>query len=144
MVCGSSGLIPELRTIVMPARAGGPDGVTIDVVRVGQRSMVRVGRRDDGPNALAALIPASLFSTAGTQQVIGRNTYVRIATRDNMTIIEQGPPPTAGSDPFVAKLHSDLYGLTVVASLPRSALLAEANELKWQATMFVACEAVSK
>jgi sensor c-di-GMP phosphodiesterase-like protein len=143
MMCGSSGLIPELRTIVMPARAGDADGVTIDVVRVGgRRSMVRV-LREEGATSLAALIPTSLFSTAGTQQAIGRNTYVRVATRDNMTIIEQGPPPTAGSDPFVATLRSELYGLTVVASLPRSALLPEANELKWQATMFGAIMLVS-
>jgi sensor c-di-GMP phosphodiesterase-like protein len=137
MICGSSGLIPELQTVVVPSRSDGTDDFMIDVVRVdGRQSMVRVLRRDLGPNALAALIPAALLSTSGSLQVIGRSTHVRIATRDNMTIVEQGPPPAANAEPFVATLRSEHYGLTAVASLPRSALLAEARELRWQATMF--------
>ena len=135
MVCGSSGIIPDLRMVVTPARGEAMEGVTIDVVRVGDgQAMVRVLRRDVSGVGLAALIPASLFGTVASQRTAGLNPFIRLASRDDMTIHEQGQPPVAGAPEFEASERSLRYGLTATASLPLSALLGETQRLKEQAT----------
>jgi sensor c-di-GMP phosphodiesterase-like protein len=137
MMCGSSGLLPDVRTIVVPARSGMADRIAIDVVRVGNRErMVRVLRPEAGGGGLAALIPASLFDVAATERIAGPSPFVRIATRDNMTIVEQGSAPGPGSAPFRQTIGSDRYGLVATAALPRAALTAEADQLKAQAIVF--------
>jgi sensor c-di-GMP phosphodiesterase-like protein len=137
MICGSSGLLHDVRTIVVPARGGAADRIAIDVVRVRNRErMVRVLRSDPSGGGLAALIPASLFEVAATERIVGLSTFVRVATRDNMTIVEQGSAPGPGSAPFTRTIRSDRYRLIARAALPRAALTAEAGQLKGQTTVF--------
>jgi sensor c-di-GMP phosphodiesterase-like protein len=137
MICGSSGLLPDVQTIVVPTRGEAADRIAIDVVRVGNRErMVRVLKSEAGGGGLAALIPASLFEVAATERIVGLGTFVRVATRDNMTIVEQGTAPRPGAAPFTRTIRSDRYGLIVTAALPRAALTMVADQLKGQATVF--------
>jgi sensor c-di-GMP phosphodiesterase-like protein len=98
--------------------------------------MVRVLKSEAGGGGLAALIPASLFEVAATERIVGLGTFVRVATRDNMTIVEQGSAPRPGAAPFTRTIRSDRYGLIATAALPRAALTMVADQLKGQATVF--------
>ena len=136
VLCGSAGANVGPRTIITSQRPAGGGSTTIEVVSVDDRqTMVRV-LREGGAVGLAALIPAPLFGTTVSQQGGALNASIRMMTRDGTVIVERGSVPAADSDPFVARQHSDRYGLTAAAWLPRAALQGELERLKGQATAF--------
>ena len=135
-LCSSSeGLLGTRMTVASRhvMRAG---DLTFDVVRIGDRqTMVRVVRRDSDAVGLAALIPAQLFGATVSPNGSALDPHIRMAAADGTTIIERGPTPASGSNPFAASARSSKYGFVAETSLPRAALQGESDGLKEQATM---------
>jgi len=138
VLCNSSGAMLDPAAHPVSQWPEGAGNVTIDVVRVGNRqAMVRVLRRGDGAGALAALIPAPLFSVAALQHGAAADAHIRVTTDDGETIVERGPAAAAAeSGSFTATRYSDRHSLVATVSLPRAALRGEAEQLKRQATAF--------
>jgi sensor c-di-GMP phosphodiesterase-like protein len=136
VLCSSSGVTIGPRSVISSQRVEGVGNASIDVIMVDDRqTMVRV-RRENGATGLAALISAELFGTIASAQTFASVASLRMTTRDHTVIVERGPQPVAEADPFETSLHSDRYGLTATAWLPRAALSGEAERLKGQAIAF--------
>jgi sensor c-di-GMP phosphodiesterase-like protein len=95
--------------------------------------MVRLRRQvGAGPNAVAALVPTTLFLPQVSTRGGPFSGYARIMTRQGTIIGEVGgrPPEDVGPN-FVADTKSDTFGFDVAVVSSRMSIAAEHVDLKW-------------
>lgn len=133
-LCTDSGLPLGERTQVASEPLLGGSGYTLDVVHiVNGPQMVRFHRIvDNGPNEIAALVPASLFIPHVTSQGLRFIANVHIDTPGGISLINTAAHAgVLPKDLLIGKARSDKYGLSVEIALSRDHTVANDSDLKW-------------
>lgn len=133
-ICTDLGLPLGERKYVASEPLTGGSGYTLDVVHiVNGPQMVRFRRIvGNGPNEIAALVPASLFIPHVTSQGLRFIANVHIDTPGGISLINTtahaGTPP---GDLITGKAQSAKYGLSVEIALSRDRMVTNSSDLKW-------------
>jgi sensor c-di-GMP phosphodiesterase-like protein len=133
-LCTHLGLPLGERTMLSSEPLAGAAGYWLDIIKLatGER-MVRLRRQvGAGPNAVAALVPTTLFLPQVSTRGGPFSGYARIMTRQGTIIGEVGgrPPEDVGPN-FVADTKSDTFGFDVAVVSSRMSIAAEHVDLKW-------------
>jgi len=133
-LCTHLGLPTGARVMLSSDLLVGAAGYWFDIISLptGER-MVRLRRQvGAGPNAIAALVPATLFLPQVSTQGGPFSGYARIMTRQGAVIGEIGEQPGGNAEPnFIAGIKSDKFGFDVEVLTSRKRIAAEHAELKW-------------
>ena len=133
-LCTHLGLPTGERVMLSSDLLVGAAGYWFDIISLptGDR-MVRLRRQvGAGPNAIAALVPATLFLPQVSTQGGPFSGYARIMTRQGAVIGEIGEQPGGNAEPnFIAGIKSDKFGFDVEVLTSRKRIAAEHAELKW-------------
>jgi sensor c-di-GMP phosphodiesterase-like protein len=124
-LCTHLGLPSGVRDLVSSEPLTG--GYTLDVVTLATGGhAVRLRRKaGNGPNSIAALVPAVLFLPQVSSQGSPFSAYARVVTRGGSVIGQIGAPAALKSGAtFSARESSGKYGFGVEISLPRSGVIA--------------------
>jgi sensor c-di-GMP phosphodiesterase-like protein len=126
-------LDPGQRRVLSSGALEAGSGYSLDVVRLANgQNMVRLRRlTGDGPNEIAALMPATLFLPQATAKSDRLYSHVQIEARDGVVIGETGERPKDTADMFTATLRSAKYGFTVKVMTQRGSTVAGNVDLKW-------------
>lgn len=126
-------LDPGQRRVLSSSPLEAGSGYSLDVVRLASgQNMVRLRRLSgEGPNQIAALIPATLFLPQATAKSDRLYSYVQIEARDGAVIGEMGERPKDTADVFTATLRSVKYGFTAKVMSQRGGTVAGNVDLKW-------------
>lgn len=133
-LCSHLGLPPDERKVLSSEPFAGHDGYRFDIIALasGDR-MVRLRRKaGEGPNSIAALVPAALFLPQVSTRGSRFSGYARIVTPHGATVGEVGwrPANDAGAN-FAADMKSDKFGFDVEVLTPRARIVAEHANLRW-------------
>jgi len=133
-LCTHLGLPLGERTMLSSELLVGAAGYWFDIIKLatGER-MVRLRRQvGASPNAVAALVPTTLFLPQVSTQGGPFNGYARITTRQGTVVGEIGgrPPEEVGPN-FVANTKSNTFGFDVEVVNSRTRIAAEHGDLKW-------------
>lgn len=141
-----------VRRILSTEALAGEPGYSLDVVNLpGGQSMVRLRRPlGSGPNAIAALVPASMFLPhaavhafdlrPGNEFKGGAQTgrgpdglYAAAETRGHVVLAELGrrPADTKAGDGYTTEHWSRKYGFKVLVMVPSKLISSGGAELKW-------------
>jgi sensor c-di-GMP phosphodiesterase-like protein len=133
-LCTHLGLPLGERTMLSSELLVGAAGYWFDIIKLatGER-MVRLRRQvGASPNAVAALVPTTLFLPQVSTRGGPFNGYARIMTRQGTIIGEIGGRPREDVGPnFVADIKSDVFGFDVEILSSRTRFAAEHADLKW-------------
>ncbi|HYC16841.1 MAG TPA: EAL domain-containing protein [Pseudolabrys sp.] len=133
-LCTHLGLPLGERTMLSSELLVGAAGYWFDIIKLatGER-MVRLRRQvGASPNAVAALVPTTLFLPQVSTRGGPFSGYARIATRQGTVIGEIGERPKEIVGPnFVANTKSDMFGFDVEIVNSRTRIVAEHADLKW-------------
>ncbi|MDO8875030.1 MAG: EAL domain-containing protein [Pseudolabrys sp.] len=118
---------------VLSSEALGGNGYSLDVIGFGDGDrMVRLRHpAGDGPNEIAALMPATFLLPQATAKSDRLYSYIHVATRAGAAIGESGERPDDATDMFVATRRSDKFGFNVVVMTQRGRTIAGNVDLKW-------------
>ncbi len=133
-LCDHLGLPVGERRVLSSDRLAGSDGYFLDVVRLGDgRRMVRLRRKAAaGGNALAALVPTSLFLPQVSTRGGPFHAYASIATRAGTPIGQVGHIPKAGTaGMFGATAASSKFGFQAEVVAPRGPIPADKADMRW-------------
>jgi sensor c-di-GMP phosphodiesterase-like protein len=133
-LCDHLGLPVGARSVLSSDRLAGSDGYFLDVVRLdGGRRMVRLRRKAAaGGNALAALVPTSLFLPQVSTRGAPFHAYASIATRAGTTIGKVGRVPKTGiAGMFSATAASSKFGFKAEVVAPRGPIPADKADMRW-------------
>lgn len=132
--CTSLGAPPAERTILASERLAGPDGFSLDVVRLDGLPplFVRLRRAVGNGHGLAALVPVDLLLplTAGHGGPFAA--WARLTTRDGTFVAEGGtgiPQAARGDGVFSAQGRSDRFGISVSAEMSKDRYDERADNL---------------
>jgi sensor c-di-GMP phosphodiesterase-like protein len=133
-LCTHLGLPLGERSMLSSEPLVGAAGYWLDIIKLaaGER-MVRLRRQvGTGPNAVAALVPTTLFLPQVSTRGGPFSGYARIMTRQGTIIGEVGgrPPEEVGPN-FLADTKSDKFGFDVAVVSSRTRIAAEHADLKW-------------
>jgi len=133
-LCTHLGLPLGERTMLSSELLVGAAGYWFDIIKLatGER-MVRLRRQvGASPNAVAALVPTTLFLPQVSTRGGPFSGYARVTTRQGTIIGEIGeqPPENVGPN-FVADTKSDTFGFDVEIVNSRTRIAAEHAYLKW-------------
>jgi len=133
-LCTHLGLPLGERTMLSSELLVGAAGYWLDIIKLatGER-MVRLRRQvGASPNAVAALVPTTLFLPQVSTRGGPFSGYARIVTRQGTVIGEVGGRPREDVGPnFVADTKSDTFGFDVEIVSSRTRIAAEHANLKW-------------
>jgi len=123
-LCSDHGL-PIQRTLESSEPLAGANGYTIDVMRLPSNDQcVRLRRKvGDGPNEIAAVVPAALFLPQVSSQGDRFKAYARIETSGGAPIGQIGERADTGSI-FSATASSDRFGFKAEIAMPREAAVS--------------------
>jgi len=125
-LCSDHGL-PIERTLMSSERLTGADGYTIDVMRLpSNEQCVRLRRKvGDGPNEIAAVVPAVLFLPQVSSQGDRFKAYAHIETSNGAPIGQLGERADAPTGSvFSAEARSDRFGFRAEIAMPREAAVS--------------------
>jgi sensor c-di-GMP phosphodiesterase-like protein len=132
--CTNLGLPLGQRKVMSSEPLVSASGYALDIIALenGQR-MVRLRRKvGDGPNGIAALVPAVLFLPQVSTQGERFSAFAQIVTHGGAVIGERGARPSdVGNAIFVAADKSNKYGFGVKISATRGSVVAGHADLKW-------------
>ncbi|HEY6022717.1 MAG TPA: EAL domain-containing protein [Pseudolabrys sp.] len=133
-LCTDLGLPLGERALITTESLVDPAGYSFDIIELGNgERMVRLRRQvGDGPNSIAALVPAMLFLPQVSTQGGPFSAYARIMTRQGTVIGDVGERPRgdAGTN-FSANTKSDKFGFHVEILTSRARIAAEHADIKW-------------
>ena len=132
-LCTHLGLPLGKRDVVSSEPLFGAKGYVFDIIELenGQR-MVRLRRKvGDGPNGVAALVPALLFLPQVSTQGGPFSAFAHIATLGGSTIGAIGRQPSSESPLFVAKAKSDKFGFEANIATLRESVVAGHSDIRW-------------
>jgi sensor c-di-GMP phosphodiesterase-like protein len=134
-LCSSRSLALGQRRILSSEPLAGSARYSFDIVDIadGQRlvQLRRVGAAA-GQNALAALVPASLFLPQVSRQGDLSGSFILIRTAEGASIAETGARPVGRDDDLlVGAQQSARFGIDVEVAVPLDKVLAGHANLKW-------------
>jgi sensor c-di-GMP phosphodiesterase-like protein len=131
-LCGRVGVTLGKRAVVSSEPLTGTDGYFLDIVKFeDERTMVRL-RRNVGANAIAALVPTTLFLPQVSTRGGPFSGYAQITTKDGTLIGQSGKrmqDPASGL--FAAKATSDQFGFLAEIVAARAQVAAGQDDLRW-------------
>ncbi|MGB9045116.1 MAG: EAL domain-containing protein [Pseudolabrys sp.] len=133
-LCTHLGLPLGERTMLSSELLVGAAGYWFDIIKLATgEQMVRLRRQvGASPNAVAALVPTTLFLPQVSTRGGPFSGYARITTRQGTIIGEVGGRPREDVGPnFVADTKSDMFGFDVEIVNSRTRIAAEHADLKW-------------
>ena len=132
-LCTDLGLPLGLRQVLSSEPLAGANWYSFDIVQLENgQSMVRLRRKvNDGPNGVAALVPAILFLPQVSTHGGPFNAYAHIVTAKGASIGTTGAHPAAADVVFAANAKSEKYGFNAEISMPRGHVIAGHAELQW-------------
>ena len=132
-LCTHLGLPLGQRTIAASTPLEGADGYTIDIVQFqNAKQMVRLRRKvGDGPNAIAALVPAGLFLPQVSMEGSPFSAYAHLATRNGTLLGVSGQRPQDGDASFAVTVKSEKFGIETAIVAPRAMVPAVNSSLRW-------------
>ncbi len=133
-LCTHLGLPLGERTMLSSELLVGAAGYWFDIIKLATgEHMVRLRRQvGASPNAVAALVPTTLFLPQVSTRGGPFSGYARITTRQGTIIGEVGGRPQEDVGPnFVADTKSDMFGFDVEIVNSRTRIAAEHADLKW-------------
>jgi sensor c-di-GMP phosphodiesterase-like protein len=126
---------PDLgqRRVVASGPLDAANGYSLDILSLDDgRQMVRVRHAaGEGPNEIAALMPANLFLPQATAKSDRLYSHIQIKTRDGTAIGESGERQADATDMFVAVRQSGQYGFIATVMTQRGRTIAGNVDLKW-------------
>ncbi|HET7848559.1 MAG TPA: EAL domain-containing protein [Pseudolabrys sp.] len=137
VLCTNLGTAVGGRKILSSEPLGGAGGYTLDVLALGNGDRAVRLRRKAGPNgnSAAAIVPAILFLPQVSTKGGPFNAYAAMTTRSGALIGEAGHRKAVGAaSGLLARQHSDEFGFKVAIAMPRSAIAANGEDLKWLGT----------
>lgn len=143
-LCTHLGLPLGRRDMLSSEPLAGAAGYSIDVMRLAETyPAVRLRRKvGDGPNSIAALVPAILLLPQVSKEGNPFDAYVRVATGSGTVIGASGSlPKKAGETSFTARAGSGKFGFTAEISVPRGGTFASHSRLQ-RLGLFVAASIV--
>ena len=132
-MCTDLGLPLGQRKVMSSEPLAGANWYSFDIVQLENgQSMVRLRRKvDDGPNSIAALVPAFSVPAAGFVPRRPIQRLWHIVTVNGRFDRQHRRAPAAADDIFAANAKSEKYGFNAEISMPRGHVIAGQAELQW-------------
>lgn len=132
-ICNHLGLALGERRLIASEPLPGDGSYLLDIIALEDgEHMVRLRRKVEGPNSIAALVPSVFFLPQVSTQGGPFSGYARIMTSRGVAVDEVGSRPADDTDSnFAADIRSKKFGFDVEVLTPRSRIAAEHADLKW-------------
>ena len=133
-LCTDLGLPPGERKILSSEPLAGAGGYMLDVIEISKgHTMVRFRRAADaGPNAIAALVPATLFVPQVTSQGGLFSGSARVDTAGGMSIVKNADRSgRAAAGLLIGRAKSEKFGMGVEIMMSPDRVIANNSDLRW-------------
>ena len=129
----ATGIDSAQRRVVTSAPLGAGSGYSLDVLSFDDsRQMIQLRRAaGEGPNEIAALMPATLVLPQATAKSDRLYSFVQIEMADGTVIGVSGERPDNAADMYSATLRSAKFGFGVKVMTQRGRTVAGSVDLKW-------------
>jgi len=137
-LCSHLGLTLGPRTVLASSQLKGAEGYSIELVRLGSGvQMTRVRRALAGGNAIAALVPPSVFLPQVAVEGSPFSAFAQVATADGTLLSISGDRPPQDDPAFAATAASEKFGIEVMIVAPRGMLPANHIGVHWIGALLV-------